>query len=180
MRTRRLVPVTDIGLMPTPESSRTCFLPPLSMSLLRNSIRRAAIGSALFPLDSGVDVFGVLAEDDDIHALGMLHGRRDAVVVLHRTDAGVEIENLAQGDVQGANAAAHGRGQRTFDGDAKFADGADGVVGQPVLKTGFGLFAGKNFVPCNRALSAVGFFDGGVEYADGCFPDVAAGAVALR
>ena len=41
IRTRRLVPVTEIGLMLTPESRRICFLPPLSMSLLRNSIRRA-------------------------------------------------------------------------------------------------------------------------------------------
>ncbi len=36
-RTRRLVPVGEIGLMPTPESQRICFGPPLSMSLLRNS-----------------------------------------------------------------------------------------------------------------------------------------------
>src|ERR1051326_7754287 len=36
-RTSRLVPVGEIGLMPTPESQRICFLPSFSMSLFRNS-----------------------------------------------------------------------------------------------------------------------------------------------
>ena len=65
--------------MPMPESERICFLPPLSMSLFRNSISFCSLGRSLLPLDAGVDVFGVLAEDDDVHALGMLHRRRHAL-----------------------------------------------------------------------------------------------------
>ena len=106
MRTRRLVPVIEIGLMPTPESRRICFLPPFSMSLFRNSISRRSFRRSLLPLDAGVNVFGVLAEDDDIHALGMLHRRRHALVILHRTHAAIEIENLPQRDIERANAAA--------------------------------------------------------------------------
>ena len=110
----------------------------------------------------------------------MLHGRGHSGVILHGTHAGVEIEDLAQGDVEGADAASDGRGQRAFDGDAKFADGADGVVGQPVLKAGLGFLAGKDFVPGYGALPVVGLFDSGVEYADRGFPDITASAVAFN
>src|SRR2546429_866943 len=36
-RTRRLVPVGEIGLIPTPESQRICFFPSFSISLFKNS-----------------------------------------------------------------------------------------------------------------------------------------------
>ena len=110
----------------------------------------------------------------------MLHGRRHSGVILHGTHAAVEIEDLAQGDVEGADAASDGRSQRTFDGDAKFADGADGVVGKPVLKASLGFLSGKNFVPGYGALTLVCLFDSGVEDADGGFPDIAARAVAFN
>ena len=138
-----------------------------------------AVGSSLLPLDAGVNVFGVFAEDDDVHALGMLHRRRHALVVLHRAHAGVEIENLAQGDVERANAAADGRGQRAFDGDAEFADGVDGVVGQPGIELGLGFFSGEDFVPGDAALALVGLLHGRIEHAQRGLPDVAAGAVAF-
>ena len=104
-------------------------------------------------------------------------GRR---IVFHGPHAAVEIENLAQGDVEGADAAADGRGQRAFDRDAKFADGADGVVGKPVLKAGLGLLAGKHFVPSDAALALVRLFDCGVENANRCLPDIAARAIPLN
>ncbi len=132
---------------------------------------------ALLPLDAGVNVFRVLAEDDDVHALGMLHRRRDALVILHRADAGIEVEDLAQGDVQRANAAADGRGQRALDADAQLAKRGDGVVGQPGLEAVHGFFAGENFIPGHPTLAVVGDLDSGVEYAHRRFPDVAAGAV---
>ena len=138
-----------------------------------------AVGSSLLPLDAGVNVFGVLAEDDDIHALGMLHRRRHTLVVLHGTDAAVEIEDLAQSDVQRADAAAHGRSQRTLDGDAKFADGFDRVIGQPGIELGLGFLSGEDFVPGHASLALVGLLDGGIEDAQRSFPDVATGAVAL-
>ena len=78
---------------------------------------------------------------------GCFHRRRRACVILHRANAGVEIENLAQSYVERANAAADRRGERPLDGDAKIADGIDGFVGQPGIEFGVGLFAGENFVP---------------------------------
>jgi hypothetical protein len=87
---------------------------------------------SLLELDAGVDVFGVFAEDDDVELFGVLHGAGHALVVLDRANAGVEVENLAQGHVQRADAAADGRGERSFDGDAQVARGVDdGVVGEP-------------------------------------------------
>jgi hypothetical protein len=49
-RTRRLVPKMEMGLMPTPESARTFFLPPFEQVVVEESIRRAA--SALPCLNS--------------------------------------------------------------------------------------------------------------------------------
>ena len=112
-----------------------------------------ALRSSLFPLDAGVNVFGILAEDDHVHALGMLHRRGHALVVLHRAHAAIEIENLPQRNVQRANAAADGRGQRAFDRDAKFANRVHGVIGQPGIELGFGFFSGENFVPRDAALA---------------------------
>ena len=138
-----------------------------------------ALSSSLFPLDAGIDVFGVLAVDDHVHALGMLHRRRDALVILHRAHAAIEIEKLAQGHIQGTDAAAYGSGQRAFDGDAKFADGFDGVVGQPGIELGFGFFSGEDFEPRDPALALISFLDGGIEYAQRGLPDVASGAIPL-
>ena len=75
----------------------------------------ATILSALLELDAGVHILSVFAEDNDIDLLGVLHRAGHALVVLHRPHAGVEIENLAQGHVERANASADGRGERPFD-----------------------------------------------------------------
>src|SRR5215467_10944937 len=53
------------------------------------------LGSAFFPFNSGVDVFGVLTEDHEIHSLGMLYRRRHSRVILHRPNASVQVENLS-------------------------------------------------------------------------------------
>src|ERR1700728_1966726 len=59
-----------------------------------------ALRSSLLPLNPGIDVFGIFAKDDDVHALGMFHRRGHAFVILHGTHAAVEIENLPQGNVE--------------------------------------------------------------------------------
>ena len=110
----------------------------------------------------------------------MLHGAGHALVILHRAHAGVEVENLAQGHVERADAAADGRGERSLDGDAQIAGGGDGVVGQPGAELAKGLFAGEDLKPADGALAAVGLFDRGVEDALRGLPDVAAGAVAFN
>ena len=107
-------------------------------------------------LDAGVDVLGVLAEDDHVGQLGLLHRRGDAGEVLHRPEADVEVEDLPQGDVERADAAADGRGQRALDADQVGAEGVEGLVGQPVAGLVERLFAGEDLFPGDLPLAAVG------------------------
>ena len=166
--------------MPTPESRRIRFLRLAQNSSLRNEISTLGVLAALLELDARVHVLGVLAEDDDVHLLGLLHRAGHALVVLHRPHAGVEVEDLAQRHVQRTNAAADRRGQRSFDGDAQIARRGDRVVGQPAGELAEGFFAGKDLKPADGALAAVGLFDCGVEDSLRGLPDVAAGAVAFN
>ena len=110
----------------------------------------------------------------------MLHGRRRARVVAHRTNAGIEIENLPQGHVKGTNSAPHRSRERSLDGNTKFADRVYSLVGKPVIELGFGFLSGKDFKPRYLALTPVGLLDSGVEHSLGSPPDVASGAVALN
>ena len=137
------------------------------------------LGGALAPLDAGVNVLRVLPEDDEAHVLGMLDGGRDSRGVAHGAHAGVEIEDLPEGDVQAADAAAHRSRERPFDGHAKLFDGLDRVLRHPFLEHLEGLFAGEDFIPRDLTLAAVGFLDGRVKDPARGFPDVPARAVAL-
>ena len=134
---------------------------------------------SLLPFDAGIDVFGVLAIDHDIHAFRMLHRRGHALVVLDRSHAGIKIENLAQGHVQRPDTAAHRRSQRPLDGHAEFADGIHAVIGEPGLELGHGLFAGKNLEPHNSPLAPVSLLHRRIEHPHRRLPDIAARAVAL-
>src|SRR5712691_1889482 len=60
------------------------------------------LGRPLLPLDARVDVLGVLPEDDHVDLLGMLDGRGHALEVAHGPQADIEVEHLAQGDVERA------------------------------------------------------------------------------
>ena len=124
------------------------------------------------PLDAGVDVFGVLAEDDDVELLRLLHRAADALEVAHRANARVEVEHLAQRDVQRANAAADGRRERPLDRDAELLHRVDRLLRQPVLVVGERLFAGEDFHPRDAPLAAVGLLDRRVEHAHRRAPDV--------
>ena len=136
-------------------------------------------GAARFPFDAGVDVLRVLAEDDDVELIGLAHRTPDALEVAHRTDAGIEVEHLAERDVQGANAAAHGRGERTLNRHAELLHGVDGLLRQPIAMIGVRLFAGVHLHPVHVPLVSVGFLDRGVENAHGSAPDVGARPIAL-
>src|SRR5258708_26721063 len=48
------------------------------------------------PLDSRIDVFGVLAKDHDVEFLGMLDRTRHAREVAHRPQTYVEIEHRSE------------------------------------------------------------------------------------
>ena len=124
-----------------------------------------ALRSSLFPLDACVHILSVLAVDHHIHAFGIFHRRRHALVVLHWTHAAIEIENLPQRNVERTNAAAHGRGQRALDGDAELANGVHSVIRQPVVEFRFRLFPGEYFIPCDSTFALIGFLHGRVEHA---------------
>ena len=66
-------------------------------------------------LEAGVEVLGVLAHDDDV---GPLEPRLDAGEAADGAHVGVEIERLAQRDVDGAEALADGRADRALERDA--------------------------------------------------------------
>ncbi len=138
------------------------------------------VRAALLELDARIHILGVFAEDDDVQLLGMLHRAGHALVVLDRPDAGVEVQQLAQGHVERANAAANRRSQRPLDGDAQVAGGGHRVVGQPGAELPEGLFAGEDLEPADGALAAVGLLYRGVEDALRGLPDIAARAVPLN
>src|SRR6185437_10766786 len=136
-------------------------------------------GRALLELDAGVDVFGVFAEDDDVHRLGLFHRRGNAAVVLDRTDAGEQIHLLPQAHIEAADAAADRRGQRSLDGHAEIARGLHGVLGQPLAEAREGLLAGEHFIPGDLAAAAVAQRDGRVPNRLAAPPDVGTCAVAF-
>ena len=127
--------------------------------------------------DSRVNVLGVFAEDDHVHLLRVLHRRGDALKVLDWPQADVEIEHLAQSDVERANAAADWRGEWTFDADQIFLERLDCVIRQPVIEFVLGRFARKHFEPRNLALAPIGLLHRRIEHTDAGGPDVRPGAV---
>ena len=70
--------------------------------------------AAALELDAAINVFGVFAEDDHVDLVGPLVGRFDSLEITHGPNAGVQVEAHAQEDVDAAEAAADGRGQRSF------------------------------------------------------------------
>ena len=139
------------------------------------------LGRAVLPLDAGVDVLGVLAEDHHVGVLWMLHRRGDALEPAHGAEADVEVELLAEGDVERADAAADGRGERSLDGDELGADRVDRLGRQPGVRPvdGVGLLAGVDLHPGHAAVTAVGLGDGGVPDRHRRAGDVGSCAVAL-
>ena len=164
-----------------PESIRTCFL---FLSSRQQGVYKfnqpLRLGRSFAPLDAGVNVFGILAEDDDVHLFGMAHGRGHAGDKLHRPPAGVEIHQLPQRHVQAANAATHGRRQRALDGNAIFLDGVERALRQPFAKLAKGLFPRKDFVPNNAPLAAEDLFHRRIKNPLRGFPDVAPGSVTFN
>ena len=131
--------------------------------------------------DAGIDVFGVFAEDDHIGLLGLTNRRRNALEVVHRAQADVEIELLAQSDVERTDATANGRGQRAFDRDDIILDGIERFGGQPhVRAVHLGrLLAGKDFHPVDLALAAIGLGHRGIDNLDHHGGDIGTCAIAL-
>ena len=138
------------------------------------SLRR--LRRAFLDLEAGVDVLGVLPEDHHVDLLRVLHGRRHAGEPAHRAQAHVEVEELAQRDVEAADAAADRRGERALDADQVVLERLDGLVGQPVAGRVERLLAREHLFPLDRLAE---LRRGGVQHQLGGRPDVDAGAVTL-
>ena len=111
----RRVPVIEIGLIEMP-ASRWRSVPPFD-SIQR--ISSSASSRALLVLDAGVEVLGVLADDDQVD---VLEARAHAGVALARAHLRVHVELLAERDVHRAEAAADRRRDRALQRDARLAD----------------------------------------------------------
>ena len=130
-------------------------------------------------LDARVHVFRVFAEDDDVHPFGMRDRRRRTVEVADRTDTRKQVEHLTHRHVQTADAPAHRRRQRTFDGDFVGPDRLNSIDGQPLAGHVLGFLAREDLEPRKTALPAERLRHGGVEHAGARAPDVRTGAVAF-
>src|SRR5437867_2645287 len=138
----------------------------------------------LLPLDAGVDVLRVLSENDHVHLVRPLDGRRDALEVLHGTKADVQIEHLPKGHAERAEPFTDGRRERALDGDEEFADDVERLVGKEVgwavaAIHGLGLLPREDLGPRDLLPTPVRLLDGRVQHTHGRAPDVGAGAVAL-
>src|SRR4029079_19811740 len=80
--------------------------------------QRVRFGTLRFVLDARIHVFDVLAENDDVELLRLAHGARHAFEVADGADAGVEVQQLSQRDVERSNPPADRGREGTFDGDA--------------------------------------------------------------
>ena len=91
------------------------------------------VGRALLVLDPGVEVLGVLPHEDEVD---VVEAGADAGVALARAHLRVEVERLAQADVDRAEAAADRRRDRALERDARLADRVEDVVRQRVAVVG--------------------------------------------
>src|SRR5690554_918902 len=132
------------------------------------------------PLDAGIDVFGIFAEDDHIAFLGLFDRARHALEPAHRAHACVQVKLLAKRDVQRAKPPADRRGQRALDGDQALANRVEGRLRKPLTGDLLGLLPGINLLPLNLALAAVGLLDRSVENPLGRRPDIRADSVSLN
>src|SRR5690606_28114242 len=139
------------------------------------------IGAFGFELDTGIDVFRVFAEDDHIDFFRLFDGRRHTLEVLNGAQANVQVKLLAQCNVQGTNATAHGRGQWTLDGDHVVLDGFQRFSGHPHIRAVHfgGFFTGVNFHPVDFTFAVVCLGYGGINAFKHDGRDIGACAIAF-
>src|SRR5690606_33458187 len=71
--------------------------------------------TALLPFYPCIDVLRISTENNHVHKLRTLNGRRNTVEVTNRTQADIQIKLLSKRNVQGTDTAAYRSRQRTFD-----------------------------------------------------------------
>jgi hypothetical protein len=174
------VPSRETGLIPMPEVAGKTDLGHAHLFHQELDELFRLVGLRLV-LDAGVDILRVLPEDDHVGLVRFLDRGRHAFEVLHRAQADVKIEFLAQRHIQGTDAAADRRGQRTLDGHHVFTQGRQGFLGQPdvwAVHLG-GLLPGIHLHPVDPALAAIGLGDRGIDHLEHHRRDVQPRAVAL-
>ena len=82
-----------------------------------------------FVLDAGVQVFGVLAENHHVD-LDVGEARGDAGQRVHGSHISVEVEALAQSDVDAGEAASDGRGDGALEADAGSVQAIEDAFGK--------------------------------------------------
>ena len=100
--------------------------------------------------------------------------------ILDWAQTDIKIEHLAQRDVERANAAANGRGERSLDADEIFFEGFDGVIREPVVELGLGGLAREDLEPGNLLLAAVSLLHRRIKDLLAGLPNVPARAVATN
>ncbi len=131
--------------------------------LAQEADQLGGFGAVGRPLDAGVNVLGVLAEDHHVGELRVTYRAGHALEPAHRTHAGVQVQLLAQGHVQRPDAAAHRGGQRALDAHGVFPQGLQGFFRHPGVRAVNlgGFFTGVDFHPGDATFGAVGFFYSG-------------------
>ncbi len=123
-----------------------------------------------FVLDAGVEIFGVLAEDDEVDRQ-VLKARLQAGQHLDRAEIYVEIEPLAQGDIHARVAFRDGCCDGALETDARPFERREDGFGQHLAGFQFRFLAGVNALPLHRN---AGSFNG----ANRCICDFRADSVA--
>ena len=173
-----MLPSSEIGLIPIPLGFRESDGrgPHLLLEKLHDAVGLLA---PRLVLDPGVDVLGVLPEDDHLHELRVAYRRGHAGEPAHRAHAGEEVELLPQRYVERAEATANRRRERSLDRYQVVVNGANGVFRQPGLEPVSRLLARQDFEPHDRPLAAVGFPHRTIEDEPGGAPDIGPGAISL-
>ena len=81
----------------------------------------------------------------------------------HRAQAYIQIQQLAQRHIQGADPPADGRCERTFDADQTLLKRGDRLVGQPCSEPVERRLSGIRLAPCDFSPAAVRLLHSGVK-----------------
>src|SRR5690606_4968500 len=117
--------------------------------ILQEIDQLARIAAAGFEFNTCVDVFRVFAEDHHIGLLGLTHRGRHTLEVLDWAQADIQIQLLAQRDVQGTNTAANRGRQRALDRNNVVTHRIERLFRQPDIGAVLfgGLFTSVDFHP---------------------------------
>src|SRR5699024_10223223 len=134
-----------------------------------------------FELNAGVDVFGVFTENGHVGFFRLAHRRRRTGNVAPRAQADIQVQFMAQGHGESADAAPRGSCQGALDGHDVIAHGFECFFRQPDVGTidVGGFLASVDFHPVDLTLTVIRLGDCGVNDLDHDRADINARAVSL-